>query len=46
MLPTNAEILTKEITAVSVVETTWEHIDGFNVLKLELFIFDSPDLAE
>lgn len=44
MLPTNAEILTKEITAVSVVETIWEHIDrSNNVLKLELFIFVTSD---
>ena len=41
MLPTNAEMLTKEITAVSVVETSWEHINRSNVLKLELFIFVS-----
>ena len=39
-----AEILTKEITAVSVVETIWEHIDrSNNVLKLELFIFVTSD---
>lgn len=44
MLPTSAEILTKEITAVNVVVTVWEHIDRpKKASKLELFIFVMPD---